>query len=620
MDLVSQLKARYQVMILPQSENLSQGKMLLMGFNGLFDKLNIEFQNLINTLSALDIPLCWRKVDQVKQARNLAAPIFNAQVKAVLDDIFLLKRLQTMYDFFSLSFEMCSSFKGSATVTIYKDEQLDKPVKKFIADFVTRQFLGIATETVAYAVCVLLQSLGLNVTSEIEQKDIGAENKVSLDELNKKGGNLFLKQGVFTQNVLAQASSLQANLKAAWTVMQDTKQKEQRLALLQATLVRLQNQVTTHSWLHENTLFSHSPTGMNTAIVRSKFIHDLRTESSNLKTLLTKITEAREQQKALVASVNSRLNWAAGVNPDVNQVLSAFENAVSTRENQLEVEQQIASLVFKTCNIILQHELLRTQTPESETFDKRFVNMFNKWSNTFNLSAKSSNNKVTKAEENIMELYTPDLAQNTNWVLKISEKLSEVITNTQKQLSEQKENMFVASDGIQLSIEKLKSHFSKHGKLMSEVKTLIKSMAKIDECSTNTQEFIMNYKRYTENFSPILHCFKKEINHDEVVELLKNLAYLKEYTEPMYDCLMNLEGKNTYKTRPPLVRQEGMSLSPMKIPPIKQDSTTKGQQRNAYAMGVWRRIRLKLEGRDPDPGKKYTNQEQVRFVLNFEVL
>jgi hypothetical protein len=39
------------------------------------------------------------------------------------------------------------------------------------------------------------------------------------------------------------------------------------------------------------------------------------------------------------------------------------------------------------------------------------------------------------------------------------------------------------------------------------------------------------------------------------------------------------------------------------------------QERNAYALGVWRRVRMKLEGRDPDPGRRATVQEQVSDVL-----
>jgi PI-3-kinase-related kinase SMG-1 len=39
------------------------------------------------------------------------------------------------------------------------------------------------------------------------------------------------------------------------------------------------------------------------------------------------------------------------------------------------------------------------------------------------------------------------------------------------------------------------------------------------------------------------------------------------------------------------------------------------QERNAYALGVWRRVRMKLEGRDPDPGRRATVQEQVSELL-----
>ena len=35
------------------------------------------------------------------------------------------------------------------------------------------------------------------------------------------------------------------------------------------------------------------------------------------------------------------------------------------------------------------------------------------------------------------------------------------------------------------------------------------------------------------------------------------------------------------------------------------------QERNAYAMSVWRRVRMKLEGRDPDSARRSTVAEQV---------
>lgn len=39
------------------------------------------------------------------------------------------------------------------------------------------------------------------------------------------------------------------------------------------------------------------------------------------------------------------------------------------------------------------------------------------------------------------------------------------------------------------------------------------------------------------------------------------------------------------------------------------------QKRNAYAVSVWKRIRMKLEGRDPDPNRRCTVTEQIDFII-----
>lgn len=44
-------------------------------------------------------------------------------------------------------------------------------------------------------------------------------------------------------------------------------------------------------------------------------------------------------------------------------------------------------------------------------------------------------------------------------------------------------------------------------------------------------------------------------------------------------------------------------------------NTHKEQKRNAYAVSVWRRIRMKLEGRDPDPNRSSRVQEQIDWMI-----
>lgn len=581
--------------------------MLLMGFNGLFDKLSEELDSLINTVGKIEVPMSWRRLDQVKEAKSIAAHIFNPKVKSVLDDIFLLKRISTISEFFTLCVEMCHSFKGMGNSLIFNDEQLAKPVKQFIADFISRQFLGITTETIAYTICFLLQNLGLDVTNEIEQKDIGAENKVPLDELYEKGFAKFVKHGTFTHNVLAQASSLESNLKSAWEKMQEPKKLEQSYALLQSSASRLQSQLTAHTFIFEVIC---RPLMLNTcSFSRSKFIVDLRAELANLNTVQNKLTEACDHQKTLIASADQRLKWAAGANPDLNEVLSAFESAVATRDGRLNLQQQIANLVLATSNTVLQHELLSMQTTETKTLDKLFLNSCEKWRAACQYSSIKLD-VVSPTEENLMKLFTNELLASQKWLPMLSEKVTELINITQKELNAKKEEMFSVDDVLMANIDSLTKQYSKQSKLISEVKPLLKSLTKTDEFGLQAQKFIADYREYTEKFAIFIHNFKKDLNYEKVNTCLVYLSYIEENTKKIHVNFINLENQNSEGNMKPWAKQDECK-GPEKCLTTKQEGTTKGQHRNAYAVGVWRRVRMKLEGRDPDPGKKSTVQEQV---------
>ena len=63
---------------------------------------------------------------------------------------------------------------------------------------------------------MIMKSLGLNVTAEIELKDVGAESKVPLEDLCKKAIESCLRAGMFQQVDLTQASTLTSAQDATW--------------------------------------------------------------------------------------------------------------------------------------------------------------------------------------------------------------------------------------------------------------------------------------------------------------------------------------------------------------------------------------------------------------------
>ncbi|XP_050514722.1 serine/threonine-protein kinase SMG1 [Diabrotica virgifera virgifera] len=607
LERVAFTKKQFLTLIPNQSEMLSQGKMLLMGFNGLFDKLSQEITNLTNTLGNLDIPKSWKRLDHVKDARNIAPHIFNVQVRNLLEDIFFLKRLKTIVEFFGLVQEMCQSLKGIGSGIIFSDEQLTKPVKQFIAEFISRKLLGILPEIITYSVCFLLQNLGLDVTHEIEQKDIGAESKVPLDELYTKAYSILLKDGIFSQNILSQASSLETNLKLAWEKIQEPKKIEQKLTVLQSSTLRLQGQLAVHNMMFDEVLKLQ-----NFSSVRTKFTVDIQSEVNNLQSIYRQLVEAKNNQEKLIEKADQRLNWAKGANPNVVEISAAFESAVANRNAQLDLGLQVANHILSSCSTVLKHEFLRSSNSEvTKEHDKIFLKAFETW----RLACQyidSKTESLSPSEESILKMLTPDLVSDAKWLQKVSETLTDTITMGQKELIDKREASFTDVENLVSMMDNFKTIYNIHGKLISDVKGLMKIMTKIEEYSVATQYFMQEYRLYIDHFSSLFNHFKKDLNKEEIQVLLNHLFYIRDHTETIYENLLNLESA---QKRAQLIKQKLFSESLEKSVPQKQETGSKGQQRNAYAVNVWRRVKMKLEGRDLESARKSSVQEQVDHVI-----
>ena len=78
------------------------------------------------------------------------------------------------------------------------------------------QVIGFPSQILGFILCMIIKSLGLNVTAEIELKDVGAESKVPLEDLCKKAIDSCLRNGLFQQIDLTQASTLTSSQDSIW--------------------------------------------------------------------------------------------------------------------------------------------------------------------------------------------------------------------------------------------------------------------------------------------------------------------------------------------------------------------------------------------------------------------
>lgn len=70
--VVQEVRTKFAELIKkPENVVLSQGEMLLIGFNGLFEDVSLANENVIKMTSKLKVSTAWKTVDQIREAKSL---------------------------------------------------------------------------------------------------------------------------------------------------------------------------------------------------------------------------------------------------------------------------------------------------------------------------------------------------------------------------------------------------------------------------------------------------------------------------------------------------------------------------------------------------------------------
>lgn len=313
---------------------------------------------------------------------------------------------------------------------------------------------------------------------------------------------------------------------------------------------------------------------------------ELRKTATALTNLQSRVCESREQQQSLVSSVIQRLKWAAGANPALGEVMSAFDNAVLTSCEKLTRQHNQAAMVVNTCNSILHYEALRTRTSESMTHDANFVKLTKHWEESCIMTV-NLNITVTTIEESLVQLLQlQDNNVDTNWLKQAEKIVSEAIIETQKKLQEKQKNLYTAEMCLKERVTALQIVLTEHHRLMSDIRVLLRTMAK-QENIVGLQEFLSTYRSFTENISAVVKELESE-NFDSARGMaIKNELEAMSIKAPgLYNELLEFaneqrvnstkgtEQDHLLKKRNKLSRQESVCQSPKKGVPLARDPTT----------------------------------------------
>jgi hypothetical protein len=121
------------------------------------------------------------------------------------------------------------------------------------------------------------------------------------------------------EEVAKQACQLLDSINAQWREGEKLKLAHQRQELDRGLVQMLQQQLTSHSWVHHD-----AHVGINSPTPCGLFMINLNQSLSVLLSQSPLLTDIHHQITQLANQVEQRLKWAAGANPNLLQVIKKF--------------------------------------------------------------------------------------------------------------------------------------------------------------------------------------------------------------------------------------------------------------------------------------------------------
>lgn len=276
--------------LLSEGENgsLTQGQMLLLGLNGLFEKIEsslIKFVEFTKNCSAL-IPEDCIIAPLIEARQMMETELFDTK----LEGIMLAQRLILMTTLFQHCSDWAIAFRnGQRVPNELQQHPLVDAFERTAGNWLNRFLVG-ATRFCPGALCYLLG----------EEKSSSA---ASLDEL---------LTSIQKPERSDQACELICSVETSWRDCERIRRAHQRREMDGGLMQLFQQQLSAHAWLHDTQSGLNSSSGL--------FLLNLRQSLSLFLSQSTILTELQGQISALTTQVEQRLKWAAGANPNVRKV------------------------------------------------------------------------------------------------------------------------------------------------------------------------------------------------------------------------------------------------------------------------------------------------------------
>ena len=209
------------------------------------------------------------------------------------------------------------------------------------------------------------------------------------------------------------------------------------------------------------------------------------------------------------------------------------------------------------------------------------------------------------------------------WIQETEAKICRQVKAAQTEAKEEQEKMKGMYVQLQSKVSDLKKTLTSHQKLMADVGALLRAIEKTEDLEVpDVTKYLITYRSFSDLLNSVLKDITEDLTDDCVRSIQSKLESLKEdFMSNIYDGLLDLatslKEENIDQFKKALATQGGKDNKELATGSDdgKKRDVVNAEEKNSFALSVLRRVKIKLDGREPDVLRKASVSEQVHILF-----
>ncbi|XP_053667016.1 serine/threonine-protein kinase Smg1 [Anopheles marshallii] len=395
-----------------------------------------------------------------------------------------------------------------------------------------------------------------------------------------------------------------------------------------------------HDAMANTSARGHNPDDATNALWMQHLSDAVQSLVPILPLLLTALDELKRHTEAL----RNRLAWASAAHPPLCplELPVAFER--NSSHNIDSSSSWIGSLerLLGYGQAVLRYE--STSRFDDPTLADEFGKLMERWQKTLSGYTLRGASFVSPTEEALVELLDPEGSIDPTWISNVRALIDDMTDQVLTNIARLEQDERTLHTALHAAAKRLLTLEHTHDDIVGDIRSLLRTQLRIGGSSA-LRDYLQRYRRFLDLLQNAPEAVVATVTPphdaadaaaptytvDDAVEMVDEMLTLIEdvfeqlfqFDEPPDDVELD-EGDNGEgeEDDDDASCTDGASSSVHihdTAPPEKKEQKQKEQKeqkRNAYAVSVWRRIRMKLEGRDPDPARRCGISDQVTWMID----